>query len=356
MADWVCGIRGNSRALFACCAIYSLAPIRDSWILSVLCAYTYSMMGVLPWPATACALLTIFVADGTMASVAPAQPAADSGALLSVSTPTPAAAMEPIHILDARAPQPSTVSLAGYSAVGCFQHGSNHILTITSLNDSGMTPQLCRNICSVESASIFGVEFGMKCYCGNEIEPFAVRAPDDECTATCFGASNYVCGARSRINVYAHTDIHVSGASLSLLFLPLFLPLLLLLHPTVTASDGNHGQGEGGSGGGDQDEDEDTDEHEHEHESSVRIITSTNAVLQVTPPQPRPATAIRFRLRHPAPARTWVQTATTATPPGTGETPIPTPALGPAQARERQAARAKTRSPTRPPQEALAFR
>ncbi|KAL2754797.1 hypothetical protein ACRALDRAFT_1064600 [Sodiomyces alcalophilus JCM 7366] len=149
-----------------------------------------------------------------MAGIAPAQPASDSAAFLSLPAPTPAATVEPIRILDARAPQPSTASLADYSAIGCFQHGSNNILTITSVNDSGMTPQLCRNICSVESASIFGVEWGMRCYCGNEIEPFAVQAADEECTATCYGATSYVCGARSRINIYAHTDIHISGAFL----------------------------------------------------------------------------------------------------------------------------------------------
>ncbi|ROT39096.1 hypothetical protein SODALDRAFT_350326 [Sodiomyces alkalinus F11] len=160
--------------------------------------------------------LALLAASSTMAmaGIAPAQPAVNSAAFLSVPTPTPIVmTLEPIRVLDARAPQPSTVSLAGYSAVGCFQHGSNHILTITSLTDTGMTPQLCRNFCSVESASIFGVEWGMRCYCGNELEPFAARAPDDECTASCYGATSYVCGARSRMNLYAHTDIHISGGT-----------------------------------------------------------------------------------------------------------------------------------------------
>lgn len=99
----------------------------------------------------------------------------------------------------------------GYTHLGCWQDGSNHILSVTANFDNGMTPELCRNVCSIASCNMFGVENGYHCYCGNSIEAFAVSATDDSCTATCWGAKDVICGAGQRMNVYSATADFPAG-------------------------------------------------------------------------------------------------------------------------------------------------
>jgi len=92
-----------------------------------------------------------------------------------------------------------------YTHLGCWEDGSNHILASTYGFDNGMTPELCRNICSLQKCNMFGVENGYHCYCGNSIEPFANSATDDACTRTCWGAKDVICGGAGRMNVYSAT-------------------------------------------------------------------------------------------------------------------------------------------------------
>ncbi|KEZ39768.1 hypothetical protein SAPIO_CDS9730 [Scedosporium apiospermum] len=100
---------------------------------------------------------------------------------------------------------PERVTVADYSYLGCFQDGSNHILTVTSEFDTGMTPELCRNFCLVAECGIFGLKDQYSCLCGRQVEPFAATAPEAECSEGCRGAKGALCGASARMNVYSAT-------------------------------------------------------------------------------------------------------------------------------------------------------
>ena len=100
---------------------------------------------------------------------------------------------------------PARVTIADYSYLGCFQDGSNHILTVQSKFDLGMTPELCRNLCLVAECGIFGLRDKYSCLCGRQVEPFAVSARESECSEPCRGDEVAACGASSRMNVYSAT-------------------------------------------------------------------------------------------------------------------------------------------------------
>jgi hypothetical protein len=105
-----------------------------------------------------------------------------------------------------RQANPTVAALDGYTHLGCYQDGSDNILGVTSKYDNGMTPELCRNVCSLASVGIFGVENGYQCYCDSTIANFAVTAPAAECTEKCWGSSAALCGGGRRINVYSATN------------------------------------------------------------------------------------------------------------------------------------------------------
>lgn len=104
-----------------------------------------------------------------------------------------------------RAPSPTIQLLANYTYLGCWQDGSNKILSATSLYDFGLTPELCRNICALKSYKIFGLEGSYYCYCDSAIAGFAVSTVDADCSAPCSGNTNIACGGTSRINIYSAT-------------------------------------------------------------------------------------------------------------------------------------------------------
>jgi hypothetical protein len=97
-------------------------------------------------------------------------------------------------------------SIDGYTYLGCWADGSDRILAVTKYFDNGMTPDLCKNKCSIASCPMFGVEDGYNCYCGSSIEAFAVSDTEDGCTQTCWGDKNKYCGGNFRINVYSTDD------------------------------------------------------------------------------------------------------------------------------------------------------
>ncbi|SPO00758.1 uncharacterized protein DNG_03506 [Cephalotrichum gorgonifer] len=140
---------------------------------------------------------------------------------------------------------PTIASVAGYKHLGCYEDGSNHILTVTSSFDTGMTPRLCRNMCAVAECEVFGVESAYNCWCGRSLEPFAASAGDQgECDVACRGAKADLCGGSARMNVYSAT-VDLSQISTATI-------------PTGTGdsdnSDGNgagsEGSKDGGSGSG----------------------------------------------------------------------------------------------------------
>ena len=115
---------------------------------------------------------------------------------------TPFAMPEPE--LRRRAVEPTLVTLDGYSYAGCYEDGSSP-LAVTSEYDNGMTPELCRNLCSLAECPVFGVANGFECHCGKTLEPFAVSVVDSECTQACGGDDRDLCGAGQRLNVYSAT-------------------------------------------------------------------------------------------------------------------------------------------------------
>jgi hypothetical protein len=116
-----------------------------------------------------------------------------------------------MHELLRRAMSPTTAVVDGYTQLGCFQDGSDNVLAVTRKFDNGMTPELCRNVCSLAKCHIFGLENGYHCYCDTTIANFAVSAQATECSVGCWGSSAAVCGAGNRINIYSATAGPFSG-------------------------------------------------------------------------------------------------------------------------------------------------
>ncbi|KAG6008116.1 hypothetical protein E4U21_004998 [Claviceps maximensis] len=88
--------------------------------------------------------------------------------------------------------------------VGCFQDQDTlHDLTGPQLEIfTANSPRYCANICGAAGFSFSGLKNGIHCYCGHQIEKYAVKANEASCNATCPGDASKKCGDTTMINIY----------------------------------------------------------------------------------------------------------------------------------------------------------
>ncbi|KAL8671645.1 MAG: hypothetical protein Q9168_003851 [Polycauliona sp. 1 TL-2023] len=100
-----------------------------------------------------------------------------------------------------RALVPRVTPPTNYTPKGCYTEASNgRALTGNAYFDDQMTVEKCAAACA--KFSLFGVEYGRECYCGNTLNDGSVPAPDDQCSFSCPGNPAEKCGAGNRLNVY----------------------------------------------------------------------------------------------------------------------------------------------------------
>ncbi|KAL8894926.1 MAG: hypothetical protein Q9207_008363 [Kuettlingeria erythrocarpa] len=91
--------------------------------------------------------------------------------------------------------------LADYTSKGCHTEATTgRALSGNAYFDNLMTVEKCAAACS--KFSLFGLEYGRECFCGNSLNEGSVPAPEEQCSFKCPGNPDEKCGAGSRLNVY----------------------------------------------------------------------------------------------------------------------------------------------------------
>jgi hypothetical protein len=86
-----------------------------------------------------------------------------------------------------------------------------------------MTVGICASFCT-QRYSIFGVEYGGECWCGDSLGIESNATAGTDCDMPCGGNSAETCGAGNRLNVYissAAGPIHAPYADTTILGLAL---------------------------------------------------------------------------------------------------------------------------------------
>ncbi|KAG5983381.1 hypothetical protein E4U55_000057 [Claviceps digitariae] len=93
---------------------------------------------------------------------------------------------------------------ADAKSVGCYQDQDTvHDLTGPQLSVySANSPEYCANLCGLAGFSYSGVKNGIKCFCGHQIEKYAIKGNDASCNTTCPGNAGETCGGATMINIY----------------------------------------------------------------------------------------------------------------------------------------------------------
>jgi len=82
----------------------------------------------------------------------------------------------------------------------CTEATASRALTAASLVRSNMTLETCADFCT--GYTFWGAEYGVECYCGNELQAGSTNASLTDCSFLCGGDDLEYCGAGNRLSVY----------------------------------------------------------------------------------------------------------------------------------------------------------
>ncbi|KAL8891322.1 MAG: hypothetical protein Q9215_001645 [Flavoplaca cf. flavocitrina] len=99
-----------------------------------------------------------------------------------------------------------------YTSDGCFTEATKgRALTGSVYYDNALTVDKCSAVC--KGFSIFGLEYGRECFCGNSLQAGSEKVPESQCNFPCSGNDAEFCGAGNRLNVYHFGDSAVVSSS-----------------------------------------------------------------------------------------------------------------------------------------------
>jgi len=121
------------------------------------------------------------------------------------ASPSPSPSVAPSPSASVAPPAPTApASINGLANKGCIQEVSGRALTGDSLANDNMTLQVCGDYCTGKGFSMFGVEYGRECYCGNSFSNGgSADLISGQCNMPCAGNSAQLCGGPNAINLYS---------------------------------------------------------------------------------------------------------------------------------------------------------
>ncbi|TDZ14852.1 WSC domain-containing protein [Colletotrichum sidae] len=99
-----------------------------------------------------------------------------------------------------------------WAYMGCFSDSpSSRVLSgdswcVDATGPEGLTQEKCIAFCDQKGYGMAGVEWGKECYCGYVLDNSAKKSAETDCSMTCTGNSDEVCGNGGRINVFTNGD------------------------------------------------------------------------------------------------------------------------------------------------------
>ncbi|KAI6447729.1 hypothetical protein MCOR22_003236 [Pyricularia oryzae] len=100
----------------------------------------------------------------------------------------------------------TTLVSAASTPKGCFKNPPKNQAALGTaypqLNNAKMTVAMCEEYCTKYHSSVFALDRGRYCTCGDAVLPEAVAATSAQCKTKCGGDAGAICGATGYFNLY----------------------------------------------------------------------------------------------------------------------------------------------------------
>jgi hypothetical protein len=95
-------------------------------------------------------------------------------------------------------------SLGGWNYQGCYTDvPDKRTLTFQEADNAAQTIEGCISDCSGQNYAIAGLEFGVQCFCSQQLHNGVVPQPDSDCDTACGGNAGEMCGGPNFVSVYS---------------------------------------------------------------------------------------------------------------------------------------------------------
>jgi len=118
-------------------------------------------------------------------------------------------------------PYAQNTSLPGsWEYVGCLVDNVNQIRVFPYMLElpTNCTADICLSLCAEYGFPAGGIEYAYQCFCGDMSDVYFAQSyggasivPDSQCTLTCPGNEQYICGDGNRITFYNWTGAPISN-------------------------------------------------------------------------------------------------------------------------------------------------
>jgi glucan endo-1,3-alpha-glucosidase len=84
-----------------------------------------------------------------------------------------------------------------WKSLGCYVDSGDRLLKGYFLTQPGMTVAMCTSACSDQGYTFAAIEYGVECYCGNNLEPngSGVNVDESQCNVACGGILPFLPGS-----------------------------------------------------------------------------------------------------------------------------------------------------------------
>ncbi|KAF8263422.1 copper radical oxidase [Lactarius quietus] len=94
----------------------------------------------------------------------------------------------------------------GWKYGGCWvDNAHGRVFQNQNPDNQALTIESCVQSCASQSFTLAGAEYGVQCFCGDELVEGAVLAPNTDCSMACGGNAAESCGGPNRLSVYTST-------------------------------------------------------------------------------------------------------------------------------------------------------
>lgn len=174
------------------------------------CAIPYIAWDAVESPADSSITITDTVGHETSTSSTepPSTASSEPSSPSTTSTEASTTSTEPSSSTPSTAAPPSSTSTAPPSTTttyyGCYTEGHDvRALAGASFADATlMTPSYCQTLCSAGGYTLWGVEYGLECYCGDALGVGSIPTFESQCSFACPGDAAQTCGAGNRLSLY----------------------------------------------------------------------------------------------------------------------------------------------------------
>ncbi|KAK3339956.1 WSC domain-containing protein [Lasiosphaeria hispida] len=104
---------------------------------------------------------------------------------------------------------PAALAASVSSFYGCYTEGTTEraLTGSEAVDATSMTIDICESFCYSQDFSLYGLEYGSECLCGDSLSAGSFPSFGTDCTSPCAGSPAETCGGSRRLSLFGKSAV-----------------------------------------------------------------------------------------------------------------------------------------------------